>query len=494
MPDLPRVSRRAALTGAAVLAAGAAGLGGLAASTRPPRRAAGPASSLPDIQFDTAAYNAPEQDSVTGGPVVIPPVHTFYLTARLLRSPTVDDQQELARALDTMEAHYPFGAAGLITFVAYGVPYFARLPGGVDGDLVRTHVPRLRDAPHRLVLEEAQAGPTDVHPDNMDVFKLRYHLPVRIESNDLLITLRSDQITVLQDVMAWLDGSDTLTGEQVDSPAFDGLLEFTSSRHQFAQPGLPRAVAERNNLPFAPYLNPDSPMWMGFADQQVNAFGPPPICTFAGSESARLTTAAPGDYFDNGAIQHLSHVILDLLQWFDMVNDVAEPGENGVYTERLQYMFHSPASHSGYRDQLTDGGGPAFLPADDHGPDYAEQTAQGIGVAGGERRLGHLSTLQRVSRAPDGTPLHIRIDGPGFDAMDAPGGVPVPKLHFSMFVATADLFARMRHRQASPDLVARYGVAERDNGLERFTTCTRRQNFLIPPRRHRAFPLIEMAS
>lgn len=30
-----------------------------------------------------------------------------------------------------------------------------------------------------------------------------------------------------------------------------------------------------------------------------------------------------------------------------------------------------------------------------------------------------------------------------------------------------------------------------DDGLERFLTATRRQNFLIPPRRHRSFPLLE---
>jgi hypothetical protein len=60
-----------------------------------------------------------------------------------------------------------------------------------------------------------------------------------------------------------------------------------------------------------------------------------------------------------------------------------------------------------------------------------------------------------------------------------------------MFVPTADLFARMRRGQASLDLVARHRVAEHDNGLERFLTCTRRQNFLVPPRRHRAFPLVE---
>jgi hypothetical protein len=49
---------------------------------------------------------------------------------------------------------------------------------------------------------------------------------------------------------------------------------------------------------------------------------------------------------------------------------------------------------------------------------------------------------KRSSRAADGTPIHLRMDGPG---------------------------------------------------LERFLTATRRQNFLIPPRRHRAFPLVELA-
>lgn len=107
--------------------------------------------------------------------------------------------------------------------------------------------------------------------------------------------------------------------------------------------------------------------------------------------------------------------------------------------------------------------------------------------------MGHLSTLQRSSRAPDGTPMHLRVDGPGFDPMDTPDGSSQPKLHFSIFVPTADLFTRMRRSQASVDLVRRHRVAEQDNGLERFLTCTRRQNFLIPPRRHRAFPLVELA-
>lgn len=486
-----RASRRAVFKGAAALAVAAGSLGLVAPAARVPARPAGPArpgaAGLPDIQFDVAAYSAPERVSPTGGPYLMPPVHTFYLTARLLRTPTRADQRELRRMLDTLEATYPFGAAGLMTFVAYGLPYFDRLPVG----LVAAAMPRLRDEPSRWVLEEAVPGPTDVHPNHPGVTKQRFAVPVRIEGNDLLITLRSDQAAILQDVVDWLRGGGTLAGRTVASPDFSGLLELTSSRHQFVQTGLPRRIAEQSQLPFARFIQPDSPMWMGFSDQQVNASGPPPICTFAGTGSARLTSALPGDYFDNGAIQHLSHVILDLLQFFDMADADTPPSENANFTQRVQYMFHAPAIHSGNADQLADGGGPSFLPAENRGPEYAERTASGVGLPAGVRRMGHLSTLQRASRAPDGTPLHLRIDGPGFDAVDVPDRTRQPKLQFSMFVPTADRFATMRDRQASIDLATRYRVPEQDNGLERFLTCTRRQNFLVPPRRHRAFPLVE---
>ena len=52
----------------------------------------------------------------------------------------------------------------------------------------------------------------------------------------------------------------------------------------------------------------------------------------------------------------------------------------------------------------------------------------------------------------------------------------------------------MRINQASLDPQNQFGVADDDNGLEWFLTATRRQNFLIPPRRHRAFPLAEFTS
>jgi hypothetical protein len=64
-------------------------------------------------------------------------------------------------------------------------------------------------------------------------------------------------------------------------------------------------------------------------------------------------------------------------------------------------------------------------------------------------------------------------------------------LQFVVFVPTADFFRTMRINQAALALCAANGVDPSDNGLERFLTATRRQNFLVPPRRHRAFPLVE---
>jgi len=100
-----------------------------------------------------------------------------------------------------------------------------------------------------------------------------------------------------------------------------------------------RTVAGQDHLSYANFIQPSRRCGWGFADQQVNGARPAPICTFIGIAAARLTTAAQGDYFDNGSIRHLSHVILDILQFVDMDNEM-EPPEGGIFSERVQYMFH----------------------------------------------------------------------------------------------------------------------------------------------------------
>lgn len=492
------VTRRGALKSAGALALAFGALEMAAPLARLPSRTAA-AATRPDIQFDIASLlSAPAQTFGTKVAFQMPPVHTVFVTGRLDRRPTRADQAMLASALAALETSYPFKAASVLSFVSYGIPYFRRLPGGLTGELVSSRMPRLLSDRRRYVLEEARPGPTDVSPANPGLAKRRYQVPVVIESNDMLLTLRSDSASYLSDVLAWLGGSNTLRGQAIASPELGGLLTFTSSRHMFTQTGLPRSVALQNQLPYAHYMPPESPMWMGFSDQQVNASGPAAICTFAGHASARFSDAAAGDYFDHGSIQHLSHDILDMLQYYDMDTATSAPGSDGAFVQRVQYVFHAPSIARGDADQFTDGGGPAFLPNTNHGTGYARRTAQGVGTSidfrtgQREHRMGHLSCLQRSSRAADGTPVHIRMDGPGFDDMDVPDGSRQPKLQFTVFVPSADFFSRLRVSQASLDLAAQFGVSPRNNGLERFITATRRQNFLCPPRRHRAFPLVEL--
>ena len=490
------LTRRSALKTAGALAAALTTLElvgrGTTVPVRMPLDASLAASSLPDIQFDIGNYIAAAQ-TINNVLVRFGPISTTFLTAKLLRTPTKSDQTMLANALNTIEANYPFAAGGIFTFVSYGIPYFNRLPGGLTGSLVSSRMPRLASNSSRYALEEAVPSPTDVSPKNPGITKLNFNVPVAIESNDLLFTVRGDDSSYVADVVAWLGGSGTISGRPIASPAFGGLLRFTSSRAMFQAMGLPRYVAGANSLPFASFVNPQSPMWMGFTDQQVDGSGPAAITTFAGNSSAHLTTAKAGDYFDNGAIQHLAHDILDMAQFFDL-DAGGTPGDDGTYLERVQYMFRStPPPSQGNSDQFTNGGGPAFLDNVFQGTNDAAISAQGIGTPGSEHRMGHLSTLQRSSRAADGTAIHIRMDGPGFDNMDVPNGSSQPKLQFTVFVPSADFFTTMRSNQASLDLQAKYAVDPSDNGLERFITATRRQNFLVPPRRNRAFPLVELA-
>ncbi len=480
------LTRRSLLKRAAGLGLAASTLGSLELLALSPERASARSSSLPEIQYQIEKYIA-HAVRLEGTRFRFAPVYTMFATFTLTRSPSLSDQATLADALATIEQKYPFGPTGVIPIIAYGIPYFERLPGGMGGALVSSHIPRLAAEPERFALEEAVPGPTDVSPQNPGVTKERFEVPVQIESNDLVLALRSDSTEILDEVLAWFAGeSSTLAGSDAGESGLGSLLNVTSRRLMFVQQGLPRKLAEEHELAYATDMNPQSPMWMGFASQQSGSSGPPRITTFLGDRSASLTTARGHDYFSHGSIMHLSHVIMDLEQFYE------KPTE--TYVQRVSEMFSAePPPRPGNADQFTNGGGPAFIPNLATGTEQAQREAEGGSNFDGQPHLGHTPALQRSSRAPDRTPMHIRMDGPGYDALDVPGGSSQPKLNFSIFVPTADFFATMRRNQASPDLVERYGVSPHNQGLERFLTATRRQNFLVPARRNRAFPLVELA-
>ena len=232
------------------------------------------------------------------------------------------------------------------------------------------------------------------------------------------------------------------------------------------------------------------------------------------------------DYLGLGSVVHLSHDIEDLFQFYATPNQDSRHPDGEDAPERLMYMFRAnqtgtpdglPAPFNA-TDPFTRGGCPAFvtnrfvgtndamLDAQDAGglfnpnsPPATQQTQTNTGLG----RIGHEQALQRSSRAADGTPLHIRVDGPGLSSLDVPafttfpGGTAVPagsmqpKLEFAAFFPTSEFFRQMRANSAAQDLQVQFKVDPDDNGLERFITATRRQNFLMPPRPVRSFPLIE---
>ncbi|MDQ2786381.1 MAG: hypothetical protein M3Y58_15415 [Chloroflexota bacterium] len=150
-------------------------------------------------------------------------------------------------------------------------------------------------------------------------------------------------------------------------------------------------------------------------------------------------------------------------------------------------MFRSNLiPNPGYADQYKNGGGPTALPnlvvpSDAHG------SSDALNDAHENHRLGHLQALQRATRAPDGTIVPQRVDGPGFAAMDVPDGSQQPKLQFSVFLPSAHNFARARVNAGGTDLSPSQ-VPPGHNGIEQFMTATRRQNFLCPPRAPRLSP------
>ena len=414
-------------------------------------RPAAAAAAFSDIQFAMGSLINPAQVANDGaGPVTVqfPPVYALLLPAKLTRTPTVTEKHLLGHVLYTIEDNFPSNPSGVLIFsVSYGLPYFNRLPQSV----VRSHIPRLLSDPSRFALEEAVPSPTDVvhgqvggpNALNPGITKDRFNVNVTIENNDMLFHFRSDSIANLTSVSLWLQGSNNLNGKKVSSPNFNGLITYGTSRIQFVQAGLPRKMANQSGFEFAARMNPHSSMAMGFVDQQVNAAGPAEICTFAGNSSATLTDADAGDYFDNGSIAHFSHNIEDLYQFYSRPGQDPRRPEGEPFTERCQYMFRSnqlgtsngiPAA--GNADQYTDGGGPAYINNVFQGTDAAAAGAQdSAGVFTptnatinatftGEPRIGHEAALQQISRAPDGTPMHIRADGPGLDGMDVPAFPP----------------------------------------------------------------------
>jgi hypothetical protein len=454
-------TRRQVIAGAAAGALGAVGLYELVDQlSSPPARPAPAAPELPE-QHLLQGVKVVTQNDVE---VLVPPLHHEVMTARVVSDAAglKDAQASLENLLARIEHDYVPTPAGLGVTVAWGIPYFERLVPGA----AKTHVPLDKRA-NKPALVDARRFPSDP-PDTV------------LEGNDVAILLRSDERPHIDDALERLRSS--------------GLFKVTSLRRGFAGgsfdggPSLPRQMAIAAGVPGAELIPNGAELFLGFTSTQKAAFGPGKIANF---ETLGLIDLRDSGYFQEGTHMHLSHVSEDLESWY----------VNFAFDERVTTAF-KPGLEVPPNTQT--------VPM---GPEQASTAAQVRSQYRVSGRIGHSASIQATSRlgsdvtGPDGTvytkgtAIPIRAD---FNTLDNPffftdqANViqegPVAGIHFLVFNPSSDDFERNRLAMDGvlPDGSLGIPPGDRAQGFNSILTTTHRQNYLVPPRRHRSFPLAEL--
>ncbi len=301
-----------------------------------------------------------------------------------------------------------------------------------------------------------------------------------LEANDLAILLRSDQRAHIDDALDRLRSS--------------GLLRVTSLRRGFAGgaleggKSLPRQMARAANVAGADLIPEGAELFLGFTSTQKAAFGPGKIANF---ETLGYVDLRGSGYFREGTHLHLSHVAEDLEAWY----------VNFAFDERVTTAF---------RPNLDVPAGTQVVP---QGPEQASSERQVRRQYRSTGRIGHSASIQTTSRLgraatgpdgtryPKGTAIPIRAD---FNTLDNPflysaephviQAGPMAGIHFLVFNPSSDDFARNRLAMDGvlPGTDLKLAPRARAQGFNSILTTTHRQNFLVPPRRHRSFPLAEL--
>jgi hypothetical protein len=453
-----KLTRRQALLGAAAGVVGAGGIYELVdqltggSPKRPAVRVERPEQHLLD------GIRIVRSDDIE---VLVPPLHHEILTARVVadRAGLGDAQGELEHLLVGLESDYPPSPAGLGVMIAWGLPYFHRLVP----DAAARRLPHDRRANRPVLLDAVrfQSDPGDT----------------RLEANDVAILLRSDLRKHIDDATKRIRDSK--------------LFTFTSIRRGFAGGGfeggrsLPKQLAMAAGVPGADLIPDTSELFLGFTSTQRAGMGPGPIANF---ETLGYVDFRDSDYFRHGTHMHLSHIHEDLEAWylnFDFDERVAT-----AFRPNLNVKQGTQTVRQGPTEVSTEG---------DVQRDYLSSG-----------RIGHSAAIQTTSRLdrdvvgvdgtvyPKGTAIPVRAD---FNTLDNPftwsvrpdeiGATPAAGVHFVVFNPTSDDFHRNRRAMDGvlPGGKIAFKPRAREQGFNEILATTHRQNFLVPPRRHRSFPL-----
>jgi hypothetical protein len=463
------VTRRGFLgrSAAAVLAAG--GLYELVdALARPARAAAAVGVSVPPEQHLLLDVPVITDNGVE---VVVPPLHHQLVTARLRvprrKAALLEAQRELGHALAGIDRSFAPTPAGLGLTVAWGLPYFRR------------YVPKLWDS----------YGPRDLRagvPALLDAIRFPSDPDYAIlEQNDVVVQFRSDSLAHIA------------RGARAIFDSLDGLFEVTSIRKGFVGGGfggkqsLPKQMALQAGIPGAGRIPDNAQLFLGFTSTQQSALGPDSIANL--ETLPGLTDQWPDGYFRNGTTMHVSHLYLDVEQWyreFDFDERIWAAFRPGLTVPRTtRTLPEGLAQVTSVADVVSD-----FRTNGLSGHSAAMQPATRLAAD----TVGNYGTAY-----PQGTPV---IQRPDFNTLDSPFAWtsepfvdrwsvhPSAGLHFIGFAPTSDTFHRARlamDGHYADGTVLSTSPRSARQGLNAVLQTTHRQNFLVPPRRHRSFPLVE---
>jgi hypothetical protein len=458
-----RLTRRRFLGGAAATALGGAGIYELVdrLGSAPARPLAEPAGVAPEQHlFDLRSVQS------EGVEVLVPALHSEVVTATLAVTDLRAAQNDLEQALRRLDAEFAPDPAGLGVTVAWGLPYFDTYVAPQSHE----HLPYDQRA-QKSVLLPNRRFPSD---PNSTV----------LESNHVAVLLRSDR----------LDHIDTAR-----KAIFDDLKLFTvtSRRRGFAGGGfeggksLPQKLAVAAGIPGADLIPDGAELFLGFTSTQKAGLGPGLI---ANHETLGFVDVRSG-YFHGGTHMHLSHITEDLEAWY----------LNFDFDERVLTAFQ-PGLTSVKQGAQTVPQGPKDVAT-------TTETARKFKETG---RFGHSASIQMTSRLqqdvvgpngvvyPKGSAIPQRAD---FNTLDNPFSFssnhevdrfstdPVAGVHFVVFNPSGDDFERNRLAMDGvlPDgSKLEVSPRSRAQGFNSVLTTTHRQNFLVPPRLHRSFPLAEL--
>jgi hypothetical protein len=457
-----KLTRREVLAGAVAGAVGVSGIYELVdklAGSTPVRAATGAKSPEQHL------LNGIRVVRDNGVEVLVPPLHHEIVTARVAVGKTDlrDAQATLEKALGTLDDDYAASPTGLGVTLAWGLPYFSR------------YVP---SAAARYLPKDRRAGGSALLPAR------RFQSdPVGtvLESNDVAILLRSDTRQHIEDAISRIRGTK--------------VFEITSLRRGFAGGGfdgtrsLPKQMALAVDLPGADLIPETSELFLGFTSTQKAGMGPGEIANF---ETLGIIDLRGSDYFRRGTHMHLSHVTEDLEAWY--INFDFQQRVDSAFRPNLRVRNNAQTVRQGPQDVSTES---------DVLRDYHQSGAIGHSAA-----LQTTTRLQKDAVGPDGThypkgsAIPIRAD---FNTLDNPfywseqpseiGSSPMAGIHFIVFNPSSDDFHRNREAMDGilpGDVTIKFPPRDRNQGFNSILRTTHRQNFLVPPRVHRSFPLAEL--